>query len=218
MKVLNYIYTILRNDWIFKSQLSRNNFPVICLFFLFLSCYSITINEYEVPKLESKIQSETVSIELSEILNKGEVYKASPEEFQKTEQWLLKAFQGGGIPNAKLSKADSSSNVHVKIKIDVYNPPWYRMLLGYLNATATIGSLGIIPYFMDGVNHVFYFDVSRSGKPIQNYKIEGPELTFWWGWLAPLFGNQGDSESLIIESWKLIVKRLNPQLEIYKTK
>jgi hypothetical protein len=185
----------------------------ILLILLLISCTSMQMDDYDVPKQIPLTKSETVTFELVEILNKGDAYKSSPEEFQKTEEWLLKALQGGGFPDAKPSKSGVNSNIHIRIKIDVYNPPWYRMLLGYLNATATVGTLGIIPYYIDGVYHIFYFDVSRAGKPIQNYKIEGPELTFWWGWLAPLLGNRGDSESLIIESWKLIVLRLNPQIE-----
>lgn len=221
MIVFNSMVTILRKVSIFQFKVFARNMLVrskFCLILFLLSCYSIQINEYDIPNLETQKKPEIITFELVEILNKGEAYKASPEEFKKTEEWVLKALQEGGFPDAKLSKGGSSSNTHIKIKIDVHNPPWYRMLLGYLNATASVGTLGIIPYYIDGVYHIFYFDVSRSGKPSQVYKIEGPELTFWWGWLAPWLGNSGDSETLIISSWKLIVRRLNPQLEKFNSK
>ncbi|MDX1957481.1 MAG: hypothetical protein SFU98_02855 [Leptospiraceae bacterium] len=204
----------LYNQISFKSRMSY----LVYLFSIItiLSCYSIQTGEYEISKLESPSKSEAVTFELVEILNKGETYKASAEEFKKTEEWLQKALQQSGYPDVKLSKGGIDSSLHFKIKIDVHNPPWYRMVLAYLHATATVGTLGIIPYFVDGVYHVFYFEVSRSGKPSQNYKIKGPELTFWWGWFAPWLGKRGDSEELIIESWKLIVQRFNTQVRYKK--
>ncbi|GBF50417.1 hypothetical protein LPTSP4_19420 [Leptospira ryugenii] len=159
-------------------------------------------------------KSENVTFALVQILNRGEVYEARPEEFKKTEEWLEKAIKGGGFPNAKLSKDGNGQGIHIKVKIDVYNPPWYVLVLSTVNATATIGSLGLVPTYSGRFQHIFYFEVEQPNKSSQTYKVEGPFLAAWWGWLAPLFGNAGGVETQIVESWKLIVQRVAPQIEI----
>lgn len=193
------------------------SFKLNTFFILVLtSCMSMQVDKYDVPKIESKL--EEVTFELIQILNKGETYNASSEEFQKTEKWLQEAIQEGGFPNAKLAKGGENSPMHIKVKIDVYNPPWYRLILGYVNAGLTLSTLGILPYYSGHIQHVFYFEVTKVGKPYQNIKVEGPGLAVWWGWLAPWLGNRGDMEAQIVESWKLIVRRLSPQLEKAKVK
>lgn len=215
MKVSDFLLSRCRKVQSLFFSLTSRLFVIsfsFAVLFAFGSCMSMQLDKYEVPSLELKPKSQVVTFELIEILNKGETYNASPEELKKTEGWLEKALQGGGIPDAKLSKGGENSTLHLKIKIDVYNPPWYRLALGYLNATITVATLGIVPYYSGHIQHIFSVDVSQSGKHVQNYKIDGPGLAIWWGWFAPWLGNPGEVEAQIIESWKLIFRRLSPQL------
>jgi hypothetical protein len=175
-----------------------------------LSCTTIKIHEYNIPTIGTPEKSESITYELVEILNQGQAYKTSPEEFQKTEDWLRQALEGAGYSDVKRSKA-GGTGVHLKIKIDVHNPPWYMYINSILLSFVSIGTLGIVPVYSGEIQHIFHFEASKSGKPSKTFQIDGPILVGWWGWLAPFLGDR-DAEAQIINSWKLIIKKGKPNL------